>query len=273
MRLNGWTAQIDETKHEMDWLVSCRTKTDRATPGHRANLFVWTSELTKNKFEVLLQVGEDCLAHWVHKFSPMSIESTEGWSFQMQIGHSKSNKTKETTLLLLASCWRTKIFQRKLWWFLRSIPPPVSTSTAMKFAVGPWKRYRGVFESENSWGYTASTWHRTSLLRNPSVFVNNEKYIMNWYLHISYSDIYSQINSFISMQGIWHPFDIYTARESETCWHTVNCQIYPTYPITLSFVWFDCATGQPNTRQSYRYAISGLALGMIPRHIIYSESS
>lgn len=80
--------------------------------------------------------------------------------------------------------------------FLRSLPPPVSTSTAMKSAVGPWKRYRGVFESENSWVYTASTWHRTSRLRNPSVFVKNEKCIMNWYLHISYSDIYSQINSF-----------------------------------------------------------------------------
>lgn len=94
MCLSGWTAQIDETKHETDWLVSFRTKTDRATPGHRANLFVWTSELTKNNFEVLVQVGEDCLVQWVHKFSPMSIESTERSSFQMQIGLDIQKATK-----------------------------------------------------------------------------------------------------------------------------------------------------------------------------------
>lgn len=46
MCLNGWTAQIDETKHETDWLVSFRTKTDRATPGHRASLYVWTDKTT-----------------------------------------------------------------------------------------------------------------------------------------------------------------------------------------------------------------------------------
>lgn len=62
MCLNGWKAQIDETKHEMDWLVSFRTKTDKATPGHRANWYVWTD---KKQFWSLVAI-------WWGLLSPMS---------------------------------------------------------------------------------------------------------------------------------------------------------------------------------------------------------
>ena len=234
-------------------------------------------ELTQSNFEVLLQVGEDCLAQWVHTVNslPCLLNLPNDHHSKCSLDIQTATKPKNSTLLLRG---RAKIFRRNLWWFLRSIPPPVSTSTAMKFAVGPWKRYRGYQVG----GHTAST-HRTSLLRNPSVFVNNENYIMNWYSQISHSDIYSQINSFIYP---WKVFDIHLTYILPENLKPADIQSILTYILKQSDMQGSHIRHIPSLCHSCDLTVP---LGnptpvnpidtrfrdwpLIPRHTIYSESS